>query len=187
MVCSQAIAQNVRAIALDTMSPLTEGSEQLAVAERHLASLPQAVEFVIVTLHHPPVADIQTRLRLDHNPRPNEIALAEYLKDASFSSRARFIVIAGHIHNYERFLQDDVVYLVSGGGGAVPYEVDRTPTDLYQGIDFPNYHYVKLTIAAGRLKGEMYRLDEPAAPMPHFTMKDAFEVTARGSRPVASK
>ena len=181
------IGRNVRVIALDTVSPLTEGSEQLTWLKDTVAGLPQAVEFVIIALHHPPVADIQTRLRLDHNPRPNEIALAEYLKDASFSSRARFIVVAGHIHNYERFLQDDVVYLVSGGGGAVPYEVDRTATDLYKGIDFPNYHYVRLTIAAGRLKGEMYRLDEPAAPMPHFTRKDAFEVAARGSRPVASR
>jgi 3',5'-cyclic AMP phosphodiesterase CpdA len=181
------IAQNVRVIALDTVSQLTEGSEQLTWLKETVAGLPQAVEFVIVTLHHPPVADIQTRLRLDHNPRPNEIALAEYLKQASASSHARFIVVAGHIHNYERFLEDGVAYLVSGGGGAVPYEVDRTSPDLYKGIDFPNYHYVRLTIAAGKLKGEMYRLDEPAAPMPHFTMKDAFEVTARGSRPVASR
>jgi 3',5'-cyclic AMP phosphodiesterase CpdA len=181
------IARSVRVIALDSMSPLTEGSEQLTWLNDTVTGLPPAVEFVIVTLHHPPVADIQTRLRLDHNPRPNEIALAEYLKQASASSQARFIVVAGHIHNYERFLQDDVVYLVSGGGGAVPYEVDRTPSDLYKGIDFPNYHYVRLTIAPGRLKGEMYRLDEPAAPMPHFTMKDAFEVSARGSRPVAAR
>ena len=97
------------------------------------------------------------------------------------------VVVAGHIHNYERFLQDDIVYLVSGGGGAVPYEVDRTPPDLYKGIDFPNFHYVRMTIGAGRLKGEMYRLDEPAAPMPHFTLKDTFEVSVRGSRPVARR
>ena len=181
------IAPNVRGIELDSMSPLTEGSEQLAWLNETLSTLPPAVGFVLVTLHHPPVADIQTRLRLDHNPRPNEIALAEYLSVASRSTRARLIVIAGHIHNYERFLQDDVVYLVSGGGGAVPYEVDRTPPDLYKGIDFPNYHYVKLTIAAGTLKGEMYRLDEPAAPMPHFTVKDTFEVRAQSSRPVASR
>ena len=90
----------------------------------------------------------------------------------------RFIIVAGHVHNYERFLQDDVVYLVSGGGGAVPYEVDRTTPDLYQGIDFPNFHYVKLTIAAGKLTGEMYRLDEATAPAPHFTLKDTFVVDA---------
>ena len=181
------VAPGVRAIALDTMSPLTEGSEQLRWLSNTIASLPPEVEFVILTLHHPPVADIQTRLRLDHNPRPNEIALADYLARASQSSRARLVVVAGHIHNYERFLQDDVVYLVSGGGGAVPYEVDRTPADLYKGIEFPNYHYIKLTIGAGQLKGEMYRLDEPAAPMPHFTLKDSFEVNVRGSRPIASR
>ena len=36
-------------------------------------------------------------------------------------SRAlRFVVAAGHVHNYERFFQDGIVYLVSGGGGAKP-------------------------------------------------------------------
>ena len=74
------------------------------------------------------------------------------------------------------------MYLVSGGGGAVPYEVERTPTDLYQGIDFPNYHYVKMTIAGGKLTGEMYRLDEASAPTPHFTVKDTFELSARGTQ-----
>ena len=47
-----------------------------------------------------------------------------------------------HIHNYERLVRDGVTYLVSGGGGAKPYEVERTPADLYQSRDFPNYHYV---------------------------------------------
>ena len=74
------------------MSPLTAGAEQRDWLEKEIASLPRAVEFVILTLHHPPVADIQTRLRIDHNPRPNEIALAEFLKGAARSSRARFVV-----------------------------------------------------------------------------------------------
>jgi 3',5'-cyclic AMP phosphodiesterase CpdA len=172
------VGDGVRVIALDTMSPIVVGSEQRVWLEKELASVPQAVDFVILTLHHPPVADIQTRVHVDHNPRPNELALAELLAQAARSSRPRFVVVAGHIHNYERFLQENVVYLVSGGGGAVPYEVDRTPRDLYQGIDFPNYHYLKLTVAAGKLRGEMYRLDEAAAPSPHFTMKDTFELTA---------
>ena len=60
-------------------------------------------------------------------------------------------------------------------------KVDRTPRDLYQGIDFPNYHYVKVTMAAGTLKGEMFRLDEATAPSPHFTLKDTFELTVRTS------
>jgi 3',5'-cyclic AMP phosphodiesterase CpdA len=177
------VEDSVHVIALDTMSPLTTGSDQRVWLEKEVASLPRAVEFVILTLHHPPVADIQTRVHVDHNPRPNELALAEFLTQTARSTRRRFVVVAGHIHNYERFVQDDVAYLVSGGGGAVPYEVDRTPRDLYQGIDFPNYHYVKLTIAAGKLRGEMYRLDEAAAPVPHFTLKDTFELSANGAAP----
>jgi hypothetical protein len=172
------VGPHVRIVALDTMSPLTTGSPQRAWLEQEVDTLPSTVDFVIVALHHPPVADVQTRLRIDHNPRPNEIALAEYLEAAAAAHRARILVIAGHIHNYERFQQAGVVYLVSGGGGAVPYDVDRTPADLFQGIDFPNYHYVTLTIASGRLRGEMHRLDEPTAPEPHFTVKDSFELNA---------
>jgi hypothetical protein len=181
------VTPQVRVLSLDTMSPLVGGSEQRAWLEHQVATLPESVQFLIVTLHHPPVADIQTRVYVDHNPRPNEIALAEYLKKAAHTIRARIVVAAGHVHNYERFLQDDVVYLVTGGGGAVPYEVDRTPPDLYKGIDFPNFHYVKLTVASGTLTGEMYRLDEAMAPVPHFTLKDTFSVqappiTSEGSR-----
>jgi 3',5'-cyclic AMP phosphodiesterase CpdA len=175
------VGPHVRIVALDTMSPLTAGSEQRAWLEHEIEALPAPVDFLIVTLHHPPVADIQTRLRMDHNPRPNELALADYLSAAAMSHRVRIIVVAGHIHNYERFLRDDVVYLVSGGGGAVPYEVDRTPSDLHKGIDFPNFHYVKLAIANGTLNGTMHRLDEPTAPAPHFTVKDSFELPARPS------
>jgi hypothetical protein len=178
---STAVAPVVRVIAVDTMSSLTPGSEQRAWLEHEIATLPASVQFAVIILHHPPVADIQTRLYVDHNPRPNELALAEYLKGASATSHARLMVIAGHIHNYERFLQDDVAYLVCGGGGAVPYYVDRTDADLYKNVDFPNFHYVKLTIVDGHLKGEMYRLDEPTAPTAHFTLKDTFDLAARST------
>ena len=145
----------IRILSLDSASSLLAGSEQRQWIEQQLATLPRTAEFVLISLHHPPVADIQTRLRVDHNPRPNEIALAEYLKEVAATASVRFVVVAGHIHNYERFLRDDVVYLVSGGGGAVPYEVERTPADLYQTNEFPNFHYVKLSIRDGTLTGEM--------------------------------
>jgi len=173
------VGSHVRVLALDTMSPLVAGSVQRAWLEHEVATLAASVQFLIIAVHHPPVADIQTRVHVDHNPRPNEIALADYLKAAAAASSARILVVAGHIHNYERLEQDGVAYLVSGGGGAVPYEVDRTDADLYKGIDFPNYHYVKLTIADGTLKGEMLRLDEASAPSPHFTLKDTFELHLR--------
>jgi hypothetical protein len=185
-VMSPSIGATVHTLSLDSMMPLCAGTEQRLWLEHDLSALPSTVQFVLISLHHPPVADIQTRLRVDHNPRPNEIALAEYLKEVARSSPARFLVVAGHIHNYERFYQDNIVYLVSGGGGAVPYEVERTPPDLYQSNEFPNFHYVKLTVGGGRLKGEMFRLDDPSAPEPHFTLKDAFELEARQSAPAAT-
>lgn len=171
-------APNVHVDVLDSMSPLTPDSEQLTWLQRDLSGLPPWVQFVVITLHHPPVADIQTRVEVDHNPRPNEVALATYLSQAARTSRAHFVVVAGHVHNYERLLRDNVLYLVSGGGGAKPAPIDRTPADLYQGVDFPNFHYVKLTIGDGRLRGQMIRLDEPAAQEPHFTVKDTFDVSS---------
>jgi len=173
------IGPTVRALMVDTMSPLVPGSEQRAWIAEQVATLPKTVQFVLIALHHPPVADIQTRLRVDHNPRPNEIALRDFLQGVARTSQARFVVLSGHIHNYERFLEDDVTYIVSGGGGAVPYEVERTESDLYQTSEFPNYHYVKMTIGDGVLHGQMFRLDEASAPSPHFTLKDSFDVRGR--------
>ena len=122
------------------------------------------------------MADIQTRIEVDHNPRPNEIALRDLLTRLAPTLHARVIVTAGHIHNYERFSVNDVTYLVSGGGGARPYEVDRTPPDLYQDPAFPNFHYVRFELDKDTLKATMFRLDDPSAASPNWTAKDTFEI-----------
>ncbi len=120
---------------------------------------------------------MQTSKLTDHNPRPNEQSLAAYLKTAAAGSAARFVVSAGHIHNYERFEKDGVVYLVSGGGGAFPYEVERTASDLYKNADFPNYHYVRFTLRRQILSGEMIRLGDYAAAHPKaWQTLDRFEI-----------
>jgi hypothetical protein len=175
---SVALGRQVYAIALDSDTSLLPGSEQRQWLEAQVAGLPKSVRFVLITMHHPPVADIQKNFNVDHNPRPNEIALADFLKSAAVTSKARLLVCAGHIHNYERFLQDGVVYLVSGGGGAHPYPVERTPSDLYQDKGFPNFHYVKLVLKGKTLKGTMYRLD-PDAATPTWQEKDTFQLRAK--------
>jgi len=83
-------------------------------------------------------------------PAPERTCAGRLSESVAPQSAARFVVSAGHIHNYERFDQDGVVYLVSGGGGARPYEVDRTPADQYQSADFPNYHYVRFELQGDR-------------------------------------
>ena len=173
------IGPRLRAIALDSDASLEAGGAQRAWLEAELARLPSTVDFVVVYLHHPPVADPQQGAAADHNARPNEQALAAYLAAVASRSRVRFVVAAGHIHNYERHEQDGIVYLVSGGGGARPYEVVRDAADRYQGPGFPNFHYLRFTLAGAVLRGEMLRLEDYDAEAPgRWLKRDAFELTA---------
>jgi len=177
---SVAVGAKVVGMALDSDASLLPGSEQRTWLEAQVASLDSAVRVVLIVMHHPPVADVQTVKLVDHNARRNEQSLAEYLGNAAAHSTARFVVSAGHIHNYERFAQDGVMYLVSGGGGATPYDLDRTAADLYQDKDFPNYHYVRFELRESKLKGEMIRLEDYAAERPRqWKSRDRFEISLR--------
>jgi hypothetical protein len=72
-----------------------------------------------------------------------------------------------------------VTYLVAGGGGAVPYFVERTPDDLYQSALFPNFHYVKMTVGKDRLQGVMWRVKDPEAAALGVELKDRFEIPVK--------
>jgi len=176
---SIALGSRVYATALDSNDSLLPNSDQTRWLVKQIQDLPKAVDFLVVTLHHPPVADIQTNLEPDPNPRPNEIALRDYLSKIAGQTHARIIINSGHIHNYERHLLDEVTYLVSGGGGARPHPVERTKDDLYQSSGFPNYHYVKFTLQADRLHAIMYRIADPEAAAYTFEPRDTFDIKAK--------
>jgi acid phosphatase type 7 len=165
-------------VSLDSDLPLTEGSRQRVWLKDQLEHLPAGTRYVIVSLHHPPVADGIVGDH-SHDARPNEQALASLLEATQPKTRAAFVVIAGHIHNYERFVENGVVYLVSGGGGAHPYPVERTAKDFYQDASFPNFHYVRFEFDGRALHAVMYRLADPAAEKPVFEKKDSFDVPLR--------
>jgi hypothetical protein len=173
------LGSRVYLLALDSDTSLLPGSDQTRWIEKQIDGLPSSIDFVIVTLHHPPVADLQMHIEVDHNPRPNEIALRDCLSQAARTAHARFLVSAGHIHNYERNVVEGVTYLVTGGGGAPPYFVERTPEDLYQSVLFPNYHYVKLTVEKDRLSGVMYRVANPEEKTLTVEIKDTFDLEAK--------
>jgi hypothetical protein len=139
------------------------------------------VRYVFFNLHHPPVVDVQEFGDASHNGRPNERALAEFLAKAPEKSHVRFFVSAGHVHNYERFFQNGIVYLVSGGGGAKPVPIVRAPADLYQDSGFPNYHYVRIVQDGENLSGTMVRVADPSATTPVWEERDHFEVAAPAS------
>ncbi len=160
-------------ITVDSNLDLMPGGEQSAWLAKQLEGLPKETKYVFISLHHPPVADGIVG-NSSHNVRPNESALAQQLEAAAKQMSAKIIVIAGHIHTYERFERGGVVYLVSGGGGARPYPVERTAGDMFQDKVFPIYHYVKFVSEHGALKATMYWLDDKGG----FEAKDSFVVGA---------
>jgi len=178
---SVALGDRISLIQLDSLSPLTPGSPQLSWLGKQLAGLPASVDFVMISLHHPPVADIQTHLEIDHNPRPNEIALRDFLTQTAPALHASIVVIAGHIHNYERAEVGGVTYLVSGGGGAHPYFVERTKEDLYTDPNFPIFHYVRFELGANELKATMFKVQDPSAAVPVWQEKDHFTVQKKSA------
>ena len=161
----------VYVITVDSNLDLTAGSAQSAWLAKQLGQLPKETRYVFISLHHPPVADPILN-NPSHNVRPNEDALARQLEAAAAKTPAKFIVIAGHIHAYQRFERNGIVYLVSGGGGAAQHSIDRSAADLYQDNVFPNFHYVKFTPQDGALKATMYRLDDKG----RFVAGDSFVV-----------
>jgi len=160
-------------ITVDSNLDLMTGGTQSVWVAKQLEGLPKGTKYVFVSLHHPPVADGIVG-DSSHNVRPNENALAQQLEAAAKQTSAKIIVIAGHIHAYERFERGGVVYLVSGGGGAKPYPIERTASDLFQDNVFPNYHYVKFVSEQGGLKATMYRLNDKGG----FEVRDTFVVGA---------
>lgn len=163
---------------LDSDLPLASASEQMTWVKSRLDSMPLTVRFLLVNLHHPPVVDFQPDGDDSHNGRPNEAALANLLANAPQKSRVRFLVAGGRIHNYERFVRDGVVYIVSGGGGAKPRPVTRHEGDLYQDTGLPNHHFVRLKIDGARLQRTMVRVADPTATKPSWQENDRFEIGA---------
>ena len=158
-------------ITVDSNLELTPGSQQSAWVAQQLQNLPAETKYVFVSLHHPPMADPIAGDH-SHDVRPNEAALAQQLETAARATTAKIVVIAGHVHAYQRFARNGVVYLVSGGGGAAQHHIARSPRDLYQDNVFPNFHYIKFMGDASGLKATTYRLNESGT----FVPSDSFVV-----------
>ncbi len=171
---SVALGSRVQLVALDSDASLLPGSAQRRWLDLTLAALPAQVRFVVIAIHHPPVADESWWI-----VRANESTLETLLRSTAARSAARFVVCSAHVHNYERFERDGVLYLVSGGGGAKPLSVLRSAEDRYHG-GFPNYHYLRFELRGSRLQGQAVRLDDYGAPRPHaFRVVDRFAVDAK--------
>ena len=137
-----------------------------------LDAMPPEIDFVFVVLHHPPYTDSSDREIFrggGHSARSPEKKLARMLETRQPKMHARIIVIAGHVHNYERHEHGGIMYFVSGGGGAHPYYVPRAENDPLRGHD-ENYHYLLVEVSKDAAKITMNRVglvnDQPKWSQP---------------------
>ncbi len=148
---------NVELLTLDSNLPELTGPQSVWL-KATLDDLSPDVDFVLIVLHHPPYTHSHEGPFGGHSARPTEIALAQWLEQKQKSLRARLVVVAGHVHNYERYEHEGVTYIVSGGGGATPYSIPRTPTDFYREAG-PSYHYCTVDVHGARFILEMHKLE----------------------------
>jgi acid phosphatase type 7 len=173
------LAGSVELIALNSVAKIDRASPQFAWLDAQLANIPPQVRFIFFLLHMPLMDDVQSQVVVSL-PSPEMWDLRTYLEEKAAHSRARFITVSGHIHNYERFQHGGITYLISGGGGARPYPVMvRGPQDLYKDPGFPNFHYIVFTLKEKRMDATMYRVADPAAPTMSVEVKDRFALVAR--------
>jgi hypothetical protein len=119
--------------------------------------LPGTINFVAVVLHHPPFTNSHPTITgSGHAARAQETKLAQWLETRQLAMRARFVVFAAHVHNYERYEHGGVVYFVTGGGGAHPYAVARQAGDPLAD-DKVNYHYLLVEVEGSRMTITMKR------------------------------
>ena len=171
-------------IALDSNSryrnrTLYPGSPQWQWLDMQLGHLPPEINFVFFLIHMPLINDVQSEVIADL-PEAREVKLRHYLEEKAKQAHAKFIVVSGHVHNYERFEHGGVSYIVSGGGGAKPYPVYfRSPEDLYHDPGFPNFNYVVLKVHGKQANATMYRVADPKAATLSTEIKDVFSLQAK--------
>lgn len=172
---SVTLGPKILVLLLDSDSSLKPGSEQRTWFEHQVTNVGSQTEFVFVVLHYPPVRD-------PIFPRgKDEQEIARYLSKHSHSLQARVVVVSSHVHNYERFLRDDVTYLVSGGGGAKSVPVLRFSGELSKLDTGENFHYIRFRLEGGDLQGSMVRFDPERNGETAWTEPDRFEIKAMDS------
>jgi hypothetical protein len=108
-----------------------------------------------------------------------KITLEKFAKD---HTRTKILVLSGHNHNYEHYAEHGISYIVTAGGGATPYRINRKPTDFYHD-NGPTYHYCRLKVDGHTLKLDMFKLNRAVPDKPRWEIRDSFEMHTQEIRP----
>jgi hypothetical protein len=174
---SVSLGASLLVLVLDSDSALKAHSPQRQWLEHEVDAADGRFAFIMLVLHYPPVRDpIFPRGR-------DEREVARYFARRQPSLHSQVVVVGSHVHNYERFRKHDVMYLVSGGGGAKPVPAFRMSGELSRLRTSTNFHYLRFTLAGDRLSGVMVRFDPAVGSAEAWTEPDRFEVRARSTSP----
>jgi len=173
-------AANTLLLALDSSLDETSGPQGEWLNGK-LDTIAADVDFVFIMLHHPPYTSSSDAKMFGggHSGRSPEHKLAEMLEERQAHTRARFVVFSGHVHNYERHEHGGVTYLVSGGGAAHAYPIERGPDDPFQSKEI-NYHYLLVEVDHQQLKITMNRLELNNGKA-QWTQPDSVKISAAAS------
>jgi len=158
---------------VDSNSSLEPESPQRVWLASELDHLPPGTDYVFVMAHHPSYTQSVQVHGAGHAPRSSERSLGQFLEERQKKLRAQIFELSGHVHNYERYQYGGVMYIVTAGGGAVPYAVTRKANDFYREAG-PTYHYCRFTIDRRRLKFEMIKMVGEGRGE-QWVVKDRFE------------
>ncbi len=114
-----------------------------------------SITTVILCAHHAPYTNSTTH-------EPDAESQRRFVGRAKKCSKYRAYV-AGHVHNYERFVIDGVQYVVAGGGGAPKTAVDvEKPKfkDEFQGPAVRPFQYCVVTVEATRIVFDVIMLKD---------------------------
>jgi hypothetical protein len=174
-------AANTLMLMLDSSLDETSGPQGEWLNNK-LDNIAADVDFVFIALHHPPYTSSSDRGLYGggHSARPSEQALAKMLEERQRRTRARFAVLASHVHNYERHEHNGVTYFVTGGGGAHAYPIERAPGDPFSDTRV-NYHYLLVEVDRGKSTITMNRLEIDGGKAT-WTRPDSLTLVAPASR-----
>jgi len=133
-------------LVLDSNSFLSPQHEQYKWLRRQLRS--ERKRFTLVAFHHAPFSSGPHAVtHPDATPKEWPIDQGQRFLVPLFEMYGVDLVLNGHDHIYERSQKNGIPYVVTGGGGAPLYQINKSPNP-YQVIAKSTNHYVRLRVAA---------------------------------------